>query len=124
MEVTIRKLLPLARSETIEHQSTTAPRDETAYLGFSGGAQALVEAYRLHGYCQASINPLDRRPFDASLIAELDPGVYGLALDESVSYLIHFGGASHTLSLSELLGRLQAIYCGSISLESAHIRAT
>src|SRR5438128_3874693 len=83
MEVTIRKLPALERSETIERQSTTAPRDEIAYLGFSGGAQALVEAYRAHGYCQASINPLDTRPFDASLIAELDPGVYGLAFDKS-----------------------------------------
>jgi 2-oxoglutarate dehydrogenase E1 component len=123
MELSVRKLSPVAQSEMIGRQTTNAPRDEAAYQGFSSGAQALIEGYRLHGYCQASINPLERSPFDSSLIAELDPKAYGLAFDESVSYLIRLGGATHALPLSELLRRLQAIYCGSISLESAHVRA-
>jgi 2-oxoglutarate dehydrogenase E1 component len=128
MEQSLRKLAPVAQSpvaqsEAIAPRTANAPRDEIAYHAFPGGAQVLVEGYRLHGYCQASVNPLDLSPFDLSLVAELDPKAYGLAFDESVSYLIHLGDATHTLRLSKLLSRLQTIYCGSVSLESAHIRS-
>ena len=122
MKQSLRKLAPVAQSEAVGRRTANAPRDETAHHGFPSGAQVIVESYRLHGYCHASVNPLDRNPFDLSLVAELDPKAYGLAFDESVSYLIHLGGATHTLPLSKLLSRLQTIYCGSISLESAHVR--
>ncbi len=117
------KLSPVPQSQTIARQRTALPRDETSLHDFYSGAQALIEGYRLHGYCRASINPLDSGPGDSSVIAELDPRAYGLTFDESISYLIQLGGAARTLTLSELLSCLQTNYCGSISLETAHVRA-
>src|SRR6202795_441829 len=124
MELSTLKLAPVADPEPTGRETSVAAPDKTAYPDLSSGAQALVEAYRLHGYCQASINPLHGSPHESPLVAELDPGAYGLAFDESASYLIHLGGAARTLTLPELLSHLRAIYCGSISLESAHVRAT
>src|ERR1700738_1532987 len=124
MEISTRKLSPAAQQDPLVRETAVAAPDKTAYPDFSSGAQALIEAYRLHGYCQASINPLHSSPLESPLVAELDPGAYGLAFDESASYLIHLGGAARTLTLPELLSHLRAIYCGSISLETAHVRAT
>ena len=119
----MHKLSPVAEAEPNVRRITTLAPAKTVHHDFSAGAEALIEAYRLHGYYRASIDPLDRGPGDLSLIAELHPRTYGLAFDESVSYSIHFGGAAHTLTLSELLRYLQASYCSSISLESAHVRS-
>ncbi len=124
MALSTLKLLPVGEPEPVGRETGVAAPDKTAHPDLSSGAEALVEAYRLHGYCQASINPLRRSSHESPLVAELDPGAYGLAFDESASYLVHLGGAARTLTLPELLGHLRAIYCGSISLESAHVRAT
>ena len=118
MELSTLKLAPVADPEPTGRETSVAAPDKTAYPDLSSGAQALIEAYRLHGYCQASINPLHSYPLESPLVAELDPGAYGLAFDESASYLIHLGGAARTLTLPELLSHLRAIYCGSISLET------
>ena len=124
MALSTLKLLPVAEPEPVGRETSVAAPDKTAHPDLSNGAQALIEAYRLHGYCQASINPLRRSSHESPLVAELDPRAYGLAFDESASYLTHLGGAAHTLTLPELIGHLRASYCGSISLESAHVRAT
>jgi 2-oxoglutarate dehydrogenase E1 component len=91
---------------------------------FSAAAQALIDGYRLHGYRLASINPLESIPGDPALIAELHPETYRVPFDESAGYLIDFGGAMRTLTLAELLRDLRTSYCGSVSLETAHVRAT
>ena len=124
MALSTLQLSPVAEPEPVGREISVAAPGQTAYPDFSSGAQALIEAYRLHGYYQASIDPLHSSPLESPLVAELDPGAYGLAFDESASYLIHLGGAARTLTLPELLSHLRAIYCGSISLETAHVRAT
>src|SRR2546429_6617842 len=124
MALSTLKLLPVAEPEPVGRETSVAAPDKTAHPDLSNGAQALIEAYRLHGYCQASINPLRRSSHESPLVAELDPRAYGLAFDESASYLIHLGGAARTLTLPELIGHLRASYCGSIFLESAHVRAS
>jgi 2-oxoglutarate dehydrogenase E1 component len=123
MELSSRKFSPVAAPEPIAREIAVTAPDKTAYPDFSSGAQALIDAYRLQGYRGASIDPLLDLSPESPLVAGLDPAAYGLAFDESVSYLIHLGGATLTLTLPELLDHLQSIYCGSISLESAHVRA-
>src|SRR5438034_1008516 len=44
-------------------------------------------------------------------------------LDDSVALPVELGGATLSVTLSELLSRLQASYCGSIALECGHVRA-
>ncbi|TMH59173.1 MAG: 2-oxoglutarate dehydrogenase E1 component [Betaproteobacteria bacterium] len=103
-----RANLPLAGTE----------HDEFAYA-----AAALVAGYRAHGYRAASIDPLAARSAHFSRIAELDPRYYGLLLDDSLAYPIELAGSATTCTLSELLARLQASYCGSLTLECGHVRA-
>jgi 2-oxoglutarate dehydrogenase E1 component len=114
--------LSVRQSEAAVRPSTSLPQRTSVHGDFSAAAQALVGGYRLHGYRRASTNPLESGS-DDFLIAELDAPTYGLAFDESVGYLIHLGGASHNLTLSELLSYVQDSYCGSISLQSAHVRS-
>jgi len=66
---------------------------------------------------------LENGPGDFPIV-ELDATTYGLALDEIAGHPVHLEGASHSLTLSELLSNLQESYCGSISLQSAHVRST
>jgi 2-oxoglutarate dehydrogenase E1 component len=96
---------------------------EAAPQAFAYAAEALVAGYRLHGYRAASIDPLAGPSADVSRIAELDPRSYGLLLDDSVALPIELGGTTQSITLSELLSRLQASYCGSIALECGHVRA-
>src|SRR5256714_2080834 len=124
MALSTLKLLPVAEPEPVGRETSVPAPDKTAHPDFSSGAQALTEAYRLHAYCQASINPLRRSSHESPLVAELDPRASGLAFDDSATYLIHLGVAARTLTLPELIDHLRASYCGSISLESAHVRAT
>ncbi|TMH10353.1 MAG: hypothetical protein E6H68_16965, partial [Betaproteobacteria bacterium] len=77
MALSTLELLPVAQPAPVGGETSLAAPDKTAYPDLFSGAEALVEAYRLHGYCQASINPLDRSPHESPLVAELDPGAYG-----------------------------------------------
>ena len=95
-----------------------APDEDFAYA-----AQALIAAYRAHGYRAATIDPLDEGRPDASSIAELHPRNYGLPLDDAVALRAELGGTVHSTTLAQLTNRLQASYCGSIALECAHVRA-
>ena len=99
------------------------PVAEATHEEFAYAAAALVAGYRTHGYRAAWIDPLAARSAHFSRIAELDPRHYGLLLDDAVRLPVEIGGATERLTLSELLGRLQASYCGSIALECAHVRA-
>ena len=72
MALSTLKLSPVAGPEPVGREISVAAPDPTAYPDFSSGAQALIEAYRLHGYCQASINPLHSSPLESPLVAELE----------------------------------------------------
>ena len=125
----MRNLSLLAESETSVLRNTDRVPDEGKYQEFqqrqefSPAAQALIGGYRLYGSAWASINPLDTRVHDLSSIDELDPRTYGLSRDGSALCSVHFGGAAHTLTLFQLQRRLRASYCGTLALDSAHIRA-
>lgn len=122
----MRNLSSRAESDPrVQRGAHLAPdeRESRERLEFSPAAQALVGGYRLHGSSWAAINPLDTSFRDLSPIAELDPRTYGLAPDEYASYSVHFAGAARTLTLLQLVSRLRASYCGSLALDSAHIRA-
>jgi len=103
--------LSVRQSEAVVRPGTRLPQRTPVHGDFSAAAQALVGGYRLHGYRRASTNPLESGPGDF-LIAELDAPTYGLAVDESVGYLIQLGGVSHNLTLSELLSYVRDSYCG------------
>ncbi len=118
----VRKLSPVAQSKASVNPSPNLPRGEAAY-DISAGAQALADCYRQYGFSRAAINPLTGTPGDSSLVAEFDPRTYGLTSDVSVGYLIRLGGAPRTLTLAELVSYLRASYCGSVALESGHVRA-
>jgi 2-oxoglutarate dehydrogenase E1 component len=122
MERSVRSLTPVAQAKPSVTHNASLPRAETAY-DISVGAQALADCYRLYGYSRAAINPLSGSPGDSSHVAELDPRTYGLTSDQSNGYLIRLGGVPRTLTLAELVSHLRASYCGSISLESGHVRA-
>jgi 2-oxoglutarate dehydrogenase E1 component len=119
----LRQLSPVPEPLPDLGRKANLPPAETDYEEFAYAAAALVAGYRAHGYRAASIDPLEARSADFSRIAELDPRHYGLLLDDAVTLAVEIGGGTESLTLSELLGRLQASYCGSIALECGHVRA-
>jgi 2-oxoglutarate dehydrogenase E1 component len=119
----IRQLSRVPEAPQDLRRDAEVPPTETTYPDLVYGAAALIAAYRAHGYRAATIDPLDERPSDVSRVAELQPHQYGLPLDDAVALPVEFGGFVHNLSLTELLSRLHASYCGAIALECAHVRA-
>jgi 2-oxoglutarate dehydrogenase E1 component len=112
----------LRQSETWSTPSASPPQTSSTEQGFSAGAQAFIRGFRVHGYRRAMINPLAVGDQDA-FVAELDAATYSLSLDDTAGYWVHLDGASRSLTASELYSYLQDSYCGSIALQSAHIRS-
>jgi 2-oxoglutarate dehydrogenase E1 component len=112
-----------AESKPTVHRRPKLPRVQRVRQGSAAEAEALIAAYRMHGFRSASLDPLLVPPVDPPSLAELDPRAYGLALDESGTYSIDFGGVAHTLTLVDLVNRLRASYCGTIGVDCAHLRA-
>ena len=106
-----------------QHRETSVAPPETAAPDFAYGAEALIAAYRTHGYRAAAINPLEEPALPASRIAELQPRNHGLPLDDEIALRVELGGAVDSITLAQLSIRLQASYCGAIALECAHVRA-
>ena len=98
--------------------STTPASDDS-----SAALQALIAGYRLNGWRAARLDPLEDSGGDPAAVTELDPKSYGLALDDSTRYSIAFGGVRRMLALPELLHRLGTVYCGTMALDCAHLRA-
>ena len=84
------------------------------------GVLQLIEAYRLRGHLLASLDPLglvkpERPP-------ELDPSTHGLVqADFETEFAVPHLGDRITMTLREVMERLQTIYCGTIGAELAHI---
>ncbi|HTS23415.1 MAG TPA: 2-oxoglutarate dehydrogenase E1 component [Casimicrobiaceae bacterium] len=111
-------LVPAARpAPRVDFERTAVAVEVLAHR-----ADALLQAYRWHGHRAAAIDPLSEPP-DPFNIHELDPRHHGLALDDSVAFDMAFGGVVENLTLSQLVSRLRASYCGPIALECAHVRS-
>ncbi len=89
----------------------------------SAAVQALVASYRLHGYRAAAIDPLGVALRDPDPIEELDPRGFGLHHDDLDDFAIEFGGRPQTFSMPQLLRALQQSYCGTLALDSGHLRS-
>lgn len=70
----------------------------------------LINAFRRYGYLEADLDPLGLRKVES--VAELDPAIYGLSLDENVK---------GNFSLHDLAEQLRHIYCGPTAIEFMHI---
>lgn len=95
--------------------------------GVSGGSadaakaaavRDLVNSYRSLGHTCARIDPFDR---EREAPEELNPTAHGLGSDDLGSAFTVPGLAPSGASLSDLIGRLDSIYCGSIGVEVMHI---
>src|ERR1700751_1646779 len=85
-----------------QHRDASAPPAGTASPDFTYAAEALIAAYRTHGYRAAAIDPLEEPALPASRIAELQPHRYGLPLDDTVALRVELGGALHDITLAQL----------------------
>ena len=81
-------------------------------------ASALISAYRVYGHISAHKNPLTIRP--PAQVPELTPEYYGLT-QANLSELVHEGPFQGTLR--EVIGQLEASYCGSIGFEFSYLPA-
>ncbi len=82
----------------------------------------LINAYRFRGHQQANLNPLiEKRPY----VAQLYPEFYGFT-ETDLSTVFETGSlyGVEKEKLSDLLKRLQTIYCGTIAAEYMHITDT
>jgi probable 2-oxoglutarate dehydrogenase E1 component DHKTD1 len=87
----------------------------------------LVCAYRDHGHRVADLDPLQLTP--SSPLPELEPSSYGLGGSEAETILYPTEGLVHgyphqQAPLSDIIHHLRNVYCGALSLESAHIMDT
>ena len=70
----------------------------------------LINAYRRYGYLKANLDPL--KLAKASNIRELNPELYGLKLNDK---------NANGVSVEQLVGQLEALYCGPIAVEFMHL---
>jgi 2-oxoglutarate dehydrogenase E1 component len=81
----------------------------------------LIHAYRARGHRIAEIDPLGGRA--SSYFPELDPGHYGLGHDDlDRPFLAGDLPGGPVQTLSEILERLRATYCGTVGVEFTHIQ--
>ena len=81
-------------------------------------ASALVSAYRVYGHISAHKNPLTIRP--PAQVPELTPEYYGLS-EHDLAEMVHEGPFQG--SLRDVMGQLDASYCGSIGYEFSYLPA-
>ncbi len=81
-------------------------------------ASALVSAYRVYGHISAHKNPLTIRP--PAQVPELTPEYYGLS-EHDLAETVHEGPFQG--SLRDVMGQLDASYCGSIGYEFSYLPA-
>ncbi|KAL8589860.1 hypothetical protein ACOMHN_020863 [Nucella lapillus] len=83
----------------------------------------LVQAYRQYGHRKASLDPLGLQA--NKTFPELDQRHYGVAASDTNSVPLAgiFYGGGGALSISELVSRLEQIYCGTMAAEFEHLVA-
>lgn len=100
--------------------SLTEAKAEVAQAEFQHQLTAfkLLLAYRTLGPLAAHTNPLPWKKVPH--IAELDPQFYGLS-EKDLDRLVEVPELGGVMPLRTLIERLKAIYCGTVTLEAAHI---
>ncbi|GAB4170396.1 MAG: 2-oxoglutarate dehydrogenase E1 component [Wenzhouxiangellaceae bacterium] len=84
------------------------------------GVFALIDAYRVFGHLQASIDPLGLR--ETPEVPELDPAFHGLdSGDMDREFLTGSLAADDRLPLSEIIAVCRDTYCGTVGFEYMHI---
>lgn len=99
-----------------------APAASPDALRLHAGVTALINAYRSHGHFAAKLDAFGRprtRP------VELEPGTHGLR-PADLSAVISPIGEPHLagLAVSAIIQRLETAYCGTLTLQLAHITDT
>lgn len=86
----------------------------------SARAFALIHAYRAHGHIMANLNPLSVETADTPSI--LDPKTYGFS-DKDYHHPIFVNKIweKEFMTLTQIISKLQQIYCQKIGFEIAHI---
>jgi len=118
----MRELSSALPSESAVRQARK-PGPAAAAIALPSAAAALIEAYRAHGYRDASIDPLEDASRERSPITELEPSTYGLAIDDPIEYSVEFGNTTQVRTLSALLVYLRETYCGPVAIDCAHVRS-
>jgi 2-oxoglutarate dehydrogenase E1 component len=105
---------PLARSTN---------RLEPAAAEKQAAVLRLINAYRFRGHQVANLDPLKLR--ETPKIADLDPAYHNLD-EEDLDQVFHTGSlyAPDRMTLRDVLGLVQQIYCGSVGSEYMHITNT
>ncbi len=84
---------------------------------------SFINVYRSKGYQKARINPL--KMIDSSPLPEFNPDYWGFEEDD---LKLHFSVGSmegkDRLRLSEILSRLESLYCGMVGWDFMHIETT
>jgi 2-oxoglutarate dehydrogenase E1 component len=107
--------------EQLEQKKPTLLK--TASLTKQSAVLQLIHAYRFRAHQRANVDPLNLYP--AAYIEELYPEYYGFtqADMQTVFNVGSFYGLEKA-RLSEIITRLESIYCGSIGAEYMHITDT
>lgn len=113
-----------ARRTNLQSPGETLNRTSGALSApvLSAQLNELIYSYRAYGHLRAQIDPLNRLDLPNVAPANLRPEVFGFTdahMDKLfASESIHLSGP---LTLRELIGRLERIYCGPIGFEFMHI---
>jgi 2-oxoglutarate dehydrogenase E1 component len=106
------------RSSDTAPVAAAAPREARSALELQG----VIAGYRSHGYRAATIDPLAGLASNAFEIAELNPAAHGLSVHDEATYNVEFTKSPQVMALLDVIARLQASYCGTVSLSCEHIR--
>lgn len=101
-------------SDSLNNKKNSVDNDHSELSVF-----ALIDAYRKRGHLNAKTNPIRKRKFR---FPSLDLGYFGLN-DSHLEQRFMAGKelGLENATLSEIIDRLDTIYCGSIGFEYAHI---
>ena len=119
----MQKLALIAPAPDITRQGSWAGAHEEAKPVFSAAVQALINGYREHGYRSAAIDPMGVIDARAAATPELDPSTYGISADDAALYVHEFAAQPRTHALAQWIAHLRSAYCGSLALESLHLRS-
>lgn len=118
-----RELMPACGSE--EQSSSTPPTSGAVSLEVvkkQAGVSRLIDAFRSYGHFEAKVNPLSQGVATNPEHDELDLSSFGLNERDLDSPYFTDGLLSEgTATLSEILGKLKDVYCGSIGAEFMHL---